>query len=442
MAKKFLVLAIIIVIFLSCFVLSSCTEEEPEDNTAGFSFALQGEEYAVVGYEGKSEITIPTTYKGKNVTSIAESAFFRSTVSRVIISEGMKTIGSNAFAAATGLYYIYIPSSVTTIGDNIFSECSALNEIEVAEQNAVFSDLDGNLYDKAKKKLIAFCMGGAARDFALPEGVEEIKDYVFYRCYSINNLSLPSTLKTIGELAFVGSTVSSFDVAQGNTVFSSDDGVLYRDNGDTLYAYPSSRSGDTYQTSAKKIHADAFAYSAIKTLTIAEGAQEIGDRAFMGSALEEIMISSSVTIIGASLFQDCGRLTEISVSPDNTKYQDIDGNLYNKNGNIFLAYAAAKENIEFSLPEGIVEISEFAFYAAQYLKTVELPASLEKIGEEAFGSYFITGIVLNSDQPPDVEETSFSQISGVTLFVPDNRGQLYKDAWKPYENMIKEFHER
>lgn len=441
MAKKLLVSAIIITIFL-CFVLSGCTKETPEDNTAGFSFALQGEEYAVIGYQGKTEITIPSSYNGKSVTSIAESAFYDSNVSRVIISEGIKTIGSNAFADARGLYYIYIPSSVTTIGENIFSECSALNEIEVSEQNSRFSSFEGNLYDKDKKKLLAFSMGGGARDFSLIEGVEEIKDYVFYQCKSINKLTLPSTLKTIGELAFVGSSISSFEVAQGNTVFSSNDGILYCDNGDTLYAYPSSKSGDTFETSAKKIYEYAFAYTMIKTLTLAEGVKEIGNGGFVNSLIEEIIIPSTVTAIGANPFQDCLSLAEISVSPTNTKYQDIDGNLYNKQGTIFYAYAAAKENSFFALAEGIIEVAEYAFYNAQKLEEIELPASLEKIGEEAFGSFSITTVVLNSALPPDIEESSFMQISGVRLFVPDNKGQLYKDAWQTYENIIKEFHER
>lgn len=442
MAKRFVTVIFIIMLALCCGILSGCKEKEQTDDTEGFSFALQGDEYAVTGYQGKTEITVPAAYNGKKVTSIAESAFVNSNVSKVIISEGIKTIGSNAFAAARGLYYIYIPASVTTIGDNIFSECSALNEIEVSKDNTVFSSLDGNLYDKAQKRLLAFSMGGGARDYALPEGVEEIRDYVFYKCYSINNLSLPSTLKKIGELAFVGSTILSFEVAETNSVFSALAGILYQDDGQTLYAYPSGKEGDTFETTAKKIYADAFAYSQIKTLTLSEGVQEVGDRAFMNSALEEIFIGDTITKIGDSPFQNCIYLTQITVSPTNANYQDIDGNLYNKSGDTFIAYAAAKDSQYFSLSEGIIEIAEFAFYGAHNLVEISLPSTLNKIGEEAFGSYKITTIVLHSPQPPSIKSTSFMQLSELTLYVPDNKSQQYKDAWKDFENSIKEFHER
>ncbi|MDD4316056.1 MAG: leucine-rich repeat domain-containing protein [Clostridia bacterium] len=444
MIKRISVFIVIAITVFCCMLLSGCHEQPPADDAAGFRFALQGEEYAVTGYDGNTEITVPATYKGKPVTSITESAFHNSNVSRVIISDGIKTIGNNAFAAASGLYYIYISKSVTTIGDNIFSECSALTEIEVDEGNPSFSSLDGNLYDKQRKKLLAYSMGGAAKDFTLPEGVEEIKPYVFYSCYSLNNLILPSTLAVIGELALAGSSVSAFEVATGNTVFSSLNGILFSDSGTAIYSYPSSKTNESFEVDGaiKKIYADAFAYSPIKTLTLAEGIEEIGDRAFMHSALEEIVIPSTVSTIGESPFQNCTKLTEIIVSDYNSAYQDLDGNLYNKQGSLFIAYAAAKPSLSFSLPAGITEISEFAFFGAQYLEEAELPASLTKIGGNAFESFSLRTIVLNCAQPPDIEDTTFAYLDRLRIYVPDNKGQLFKDTWTVFEGIIREFHER
>lgn len=66
-------------------------------------------------------LTVPAEYDGKNVTTIASGAFASGHITSLVISENITTIESGAVASCENLAYIYIPSSVTTIGGYAFS---------------------------------------------------------------------------------------------------------------------------------------------------------------------------------------------------------------------------------------------------------------------------------------------------------------------------------
>jgi len=88
-----------------------------------------------------------------------------SALTEVVLPEGLKTIGDNAFWGAE-LKEIYIPGSVEYIGEKAFAYC---NELEKA---------------------------------VIGEGAEELGDSTFYNCVSLMEVSLPSTLKRIGGCSF------------------------------------------------------------------------------------------------------------------------------------------------------------------------------------------------------------------------------------------------
>ena len=71
------------------------------------------------------ELTLPSTLK-----IIEEKAFFRCSISEILLPEGLEEIGKDAFAY-TGLKTIDIPASVKTVGEYAFYNCTALLEINV-----------------------------------------------------------------------------------------------------------------------------------------------------------------------------------------------------------------------------------------------------------------------------------------------------------------------
>ena len=94
------------------------------DNNFVYSYISETDTYAVKGLMNTDveEVTIPSTYNGKNVTSIENDAFTENkTITQVTIPNTITSIGTSAFAYCTGLKYIEIPSGVTTIQSNTFA---------------------------------------------------------------------------------------------------------------------------------------------------------------------------------------------------------------------------------------------------------------------------------------------------------------------------------
>ena len=64
-------------------------------------------------------------------------------------------------------------------------------------------------------------------------------------------------------------------------------------------------------------------------------------------------------------------------------YKSFDGNLYTKDGQVFIRYAVANESTSFTVPEGVVTIGEGAFSCANNLESITLPGSVRTIDRSA-----------------------------------------------------------
>ncbi|MBQ8145545.1 MAG: leucine-rich repeat domain-containing protein [Clostridia bacterium] len=125
--------------------------------------------------------------------------------------------------------------------------------------------------------------------------------------------------------------------------------------------------------------------SALKEIPNLSNTVKIGDCAFQNcTSLTGVSIGKLTEAIGDNVFLGCSALAEITVHPDNTAYKSVDGNLYSKDGKVFLYYSQGNNNEEFSLTDGVTSIGSYAFYGITALKRINLPNGLEVIGSSAF----------------------------------------------------------
>ena len=101
---------------------------------------------------------------------------------------------------------LVIPSSyqgkpVTKIGESAFWGCSSLTSIEVGKGNSEYSSEDGVLFDKYETVLIQFPAGKSGH-YTIPDSVTSIGGNAFRGCSSLTSITIPDSVNSIGEWAF------------------------------------------------------------------------------------------------------------------------------------------------------------------------------------------------------------------------------------------------
>ena len=159
----------------------------------------------------------------------------------------------------------------------------------------------------------------------LPSSLQSIGDSAFLDCYSLTSLTLPSSLQSIGDHAF-------------------------------------------------------YRCSSLTSLTLPSSLQSIGDSAFSCcSSLTSLTLPSSLQSIGGGAFTGCTSLRSVIC---NQFYRVIGQMLLSSDGTQVIAYWG--ENSEVTIPEGVQSIGYSAFSCCSSLTSLTLPSSLQSIGEEAF----------------------------------------------------------
>ena len=140
-----------------------------------------------------------TVTVNSTTTTIRENAFYNCTqLTGISLPSSLTTISSAAFVGCSSLTTIAIPANVSSIGMGCFTGCTALKSITVDTGNSAYSASDGVLVEN-QTKLMAY-PNAKGDTYAVGEGVTTIDGYAF--CMTgIKSLTLPSTLKAIGDYA-------------------------------------------------------------------------------------------------------------------------------------------------------------------------------------------------------------------------------------------------
>ena len=118
------------------------------------------------------------------------------------IPAGITSLDNWTFEGCTNLTSIVIPASVIDIDYMAFGNCASLATITVDGANPSFSSLDGVLFNKDQSTLIRYPDGKTADSYTIPTSVTSIGQYAFRDCTSLTSLSIPDSVTSIGDSAF------------------------------------------------------------------------------------------------------------------------------------------------------------------------------------------------------------------------------------------------
>ncbi len=225
---------------------------------------------------------------------------------KVVIPDGVTSIGDYAFWDCGNLTEIIIPDSVTSIGNCTFWNCENLTEIIIPD--SVTNIGNGAFYEcKNLKKII------------IPGSVTSIDGDAFNGCENLKEITIPNSVTSIGGWAFYGTKwLEEYP----------DDFVIVGNN--ILIKYKGSDEKVTIPDSVTSIGEYALNFCENFTeIIIPDSVTSIGDCAFWNCEnLKEIIIPDSVTSIGDGAFKWCENLKKITFygvtfEPKKLEYYDF-----------------------------------------------------------------------------------------------------------------------
>ena len=137
-------------------------------------------------------------------------------------------IGNYAFSGNENVTSVSIPKTITTIGQDAFSNCNPtsvyINDLEAWCNINFVSQYSNPIYGQSVDCGNLFLNGELVTDLVIPSTITKINDYAFNRCDCIESVTIPNSVTSIGRYAFWAcDNLYSISVDPNNPIYDSRD---------------------------------------------------------------------------------------------------------------------------------------------------------------------------------------------------------------------------
>ena len=346
-----------------------------------------------------TSITIPSS-----VTSIGGDVFWYCTsLASITIPSSVISIGTNAFYGCESLTSVSLPSSVTSIGMYAFYNCpfsslilpsSVINlGYGTFESTGLTTITIPNSVKIVGNNLFYNCKNLTSIIFEEGSQLTNISQYMFYDCKKLTSITIPASVTSIDYGAFW------YCEKLASVVFEGENNLTNIGYGAFEYT---AISTITIPSTVTSIGDYAFSWcEELTTVNFATGSQltSIGERGFIEcKKLNSITIPSGVTSLGAAVFENCEELTTIVIPKGVTSLNNY-------------AFMECKKLVSVIFEEGsqLTKISNQCFSYCENLMSITIPESVTTIEQDAFYSCkSFTSIII----PKNVTSFASSALNG------------------------------
>ena len=280
---------------------------------------------------------------------------------------------------------------------------------DVSSLEAIVTTSEGLEFDTDTGTITGY--NGSASTLNIPSTISDVSvEYIgvaaFGNCTTLTEVTLPSTLVTIGGWGFSGCTnLSSINFPEG-----------LNEIGD--YSFQSCRSLDS--------------------ISLPNSLQVLGEWAFSWcSGITTVTIPSQVSTIRYGPFANSTNIENVFVNGTNSNYKDIDGVLFTYDGTKLVQYPLGNSRTIYSLPadtttigyhafseasnleeidlnEGVKVIQSYGFSSCEKLRTINFPSTVEEIQTNSFYHCIMLNNVKLNEGLTSMGQYVFSSCSSLT----------------------------
>lgn len=238
--------------------------------------------------------------------SVPFSSFgFCKKLSGIYLPDSVTSIGNYAFVGCDGIASFFIPNTVSSIGKIAFYGCEGLTSVNIP--SGIIS-IDEDTFAHCKQ----------LTSVVIPDSVTSIEGGAFSFCKGLTSVAIPNSVTNIDGTAFSGcDKLTEIILEPGNTNFTFINGVLFNFDKTQLVYYPSGKRESSFSIPNCVTTIGNGAFSGCDKLTsicIPDSVTSINDYAFCGcDGLTSIVIPKSVESIGNGAFCECENLSSINI---------------------------------------------------------------------------------------------------------------------------------
>ena len=385
-------------------------------------------QFCFINYAGTKEISIPSTVKEIKAgampqgNSKLETLYYNAEeakISPIIMSD----IKLSTFFWSKNLKNVILGDNVKKIDDNMFTYVTSLT-------NVYFS----HSVEEIGERAFWYCIN--LKNIYLGDKIKKIGACAFAKCSALDTITIPENVSYIGEYAFAACT--SLKNIIYNAISCDYNGII--DNSIVPMLMQSETENIVIGSKVKKIPNSIFSNTKITNIKIpdsviiielaaffncenlndvkiGENVGEIYQQVFQGCAINQITIPKNVYLMERNIFKDCENLTTVNFNAINCRHNGI---IKNEDGTLKLCSMFPSNVKNFKIGNNVKVVPDLILVGNSNITEINIPDSVDKV---EFGAFYndinVTKLILGKNIKK-IEERAFFYLGITEVTVPES----------------------